>query len=116
MKQPDDPTRAGHIVDAAEAVLRWTHGRSREDFAADDVLQSAVAYQLQIIGEAAAHLSDEFRQSHNDIPWRKIIAMRNVLAHGYMHVDIDRVWDTVVGDLVPLLDVVRPYAPPMEDE
>ena len=55
MKQPDDPTRAGNILDAAETVQRWIAGKSRADFDADDLIRSAVAYQLQIIGEAAAH-------------------------------------------------------------
>jgi uncharacterized protein with HEPN domain len=95
MKQPDDPTRAGHILDAAENVQRWIYGMARQDFVANEVVQSAVAYQLQIIGEAASHLSGQFRQALPDIPWQRIIRMRNVLAHGYMRVDVDIVWDVV---------------------
>jgi len=116
MKQPDDPTRAGHILDAGEKIQQWTRGMSRTAFAANDVVQSADAYQLQIIGEAASHLTEEFRQAQPGIPWRRIIRMRNVLAHGYMHVDVDIVWNTVTEWLTPLLDVVRPVAPPLEDE
>lgn len=61
MKQPEDQIRAGHIVDAAERILRWTEGKPRAAFEADDVLTSGVAYQLAIIGEAASRLSNDFR-------------------------------------------------------
>jgi len=112
MKQPDDQTRAGHIVDAGERILRWTAGKSRADFDADDQLQSAVIYQLQIIGEAASHLSEDFRRAHADIPWRRITGMRHILVHGYMDVDLDIVWDVLTDRLRPLMDTLRPLVPP----
>ncbi|MGH2586694.1 MAG: HepT-like ribonuclease domain-containing protein [Dehalococcoidia bacterium] len=112
MKQPDDETRTGHIVDAGERILRWTEGKSRADLDADDQLQSAVAYQLQIIGEAASHLSEDFRRTYADIPWRRIIGMRHILVHAYMDVDLDLVWDVLAAHLTPLMDTLRPLVPP----
>jgi uncharacterized protein with HEPN domain len=116
MKQPDDPARAGHILDAAEKVLSWIGGKSRAEFDADEVLRSAVAYQLQIIGEAASHLSDEFRLAHPEIPWRDVIGMRNIIVHAYRRVTSSILWSVATGQLGTLIDVVRPIAPPLEDE
>jgi uncharacterized protein with HEPN domain len=116
MKQPDDPTRAGHILDAAETVLRWVAGKTQADFDDDDMLRSAVAYQLQIIGEAASHLSDDFRKAHTEIPWRDVIAMRNIIVHAYQRVAPNILWVVATERLGPLIDVVRPYAPPMEED
>ena len=110
MKQPDDPIRAGHILDAVETVLRWISGKSRAEFDADDVLRSAVTYQLQSIGEAASHLSEQFRDAHPEIPWRDIIGMRNILVHAYRRADPDILWEVATGQLDPLIAVVRPAA------
>lgn len=110
MKQPDDPTRAGHILDAAEKVLRWIDSRSKAEFDSDDILQSAVAYQLQIIGEAAAHLSHEFQIRHSEIPWRDVIGMRQILVHAYRCVDPDILWTVATEQLAELIAAVRPEA------
>ncbi|MBI2759809.1 MAG: DUF86 domain-containing protein, partial [Chloroflexi bacterium] len=107
MKQPDDPMRAGHILDAGELVLQWTAGKTRAEFDEDLLLQSAVAHQVQIIGEAASRLTDAFRRTHADVPWRSIIGMRNILVHDYMDVERDRMWDVVTNHLPPLLEIVR---------
>ena len=57
---------------------------------------------LEIIGEATKRLSPDFRDRHPGIPWRSMAALRDVLAHGYMSVDLEIVWDVVenrLGDL-----------------
>ncbi len=46
---------------------------------------------------------NEFQQTHPDVPWAQIVGMRNRLIHAYFDVDVDRVWDTVVDDLPPLI-------------
>ncbi len=112
MKQPDDATRVRHIIDAAAKVLRWTRGKTRTDFAADEQLQAAVLYEIQIVGEAASRLSQDFRDSRDDIPWPRITGMRHIIVHAYMHVDIEIVWQVVTERLPPLLDVLRKTIPP----
>jgi uncharacterized protein with HEPN domain len=61
-----------------------------------------VVHHLQVIGEAASRLDGEFQDSHPDIPWHEIIAMRNVIVHDYFGLDLDEVWASVRTDL-PLL-------------
>ena len=60
---------------------------------------SAIIRQLGIVGEAVSKLSPEFRSAHPEIPWRDIIAMRNILIHAYRHVDLDKVWVAVSQDV-----------------
>lgn len=70
---------------------------------------------MEIIGEAARRLSDEFRAAHPGIPWRKVIGLRNVLAHRYDEVDDVEVWRLAREEIPPLvqqLEAVLPPAPP----
>ena len=60
------------------------------------------AHHLQIIGEAASKLSEEFRDAHREIAWPQIVAMRNVIAHEYFGIDLDTVWQVVERDLPEL--------------
>jgi uncharacterized protein with HEPN domain len=59
-------------------------------------------HHLQVIGEAAANISDEFTKAHPEIPWPKIIGMRNILVHHYFGIDLNVVWSAVEDDLPPL--------------
>ena len=55
-----------------------------------------------IIGEAANLLTKEFRDMHQEVPWRDIVDMRNALVHGYINTNDTLIWDTYTNDL-PLL-------------
>ena len=101
----------GDIVAAGEAILRYTDGVTFQTFTANDEKRAAVERQVFVIGEAAARLPDEWKQSRPEVPWRKIIGLRNVLAHGYWAIDADELWDVArnkvpefVAQLRPLLD------------
>jgi len=76
----------------------------KKGFLMDSKTQDAVIRQLSIIGEAAAKIPSSLRARHADIPWKDIIAMRNILIHDYSEVNIRRVWETVVRD-VPVLSI-----------
>ncbi len=89
------------ILEAIAAIQRYGD-RDKASFATDELLQAWFLRHLQIIGEAARMLPDEVRGLALDIPWPKIIGMRNVLVHGYFQVDAEIVWDAAVRD-VPAL-------------
>ena len=74
--------------------------------------QSAVIRQLEIIGEATKRLSNEFRETHADIPWRQMAGMRDVLIHAYDHVDIDQVWNVVQQALPDVAEKAKSLLPP----
>lgn len=59
---------------------------------------------IEIIGEAAARLSDETKKKYPQIPWTQIIAMRNRLVHVYFEVDLEQVWKALAEDLPPLVE------------
>jgi uncharacterized protein with HEPN domain len=98
----DDETRLFHMRDAAHEAIGFVNGLTVEALHRDRLLALGLVRCLEIVGEAAAGISTEFRLAHPDLPWREMVAMRNRLIHGYFDVDLDRVWDTVTVDLPPL--------------
>ncbi len=72
---------------------------SRKDFDADENLRLALAYLIQIIGEAASRVSLVFQEGHTEVPWSEIIGMRHKIVHDYLGVDYDIVWEVVTADL-----------------
>ena len=94
--------RLHHILQAIQRIHRSVDGVSREMFFADEDKQGNVVRCLEIIGEAANHVSDEICSANPDIPWPAIIGMRNNLIHGYNEVNYSLVWQTVQNDLKAL--------------
>jgi len=88
---------------AAERIARFTAGRSREDYANDDMLRSAVERQFEIVGvalSAFARAAPERAAAIPELP--QIVGFRNVLAHDYDDVDDEVVWGVVKGKLTEL--------------
>lgn len=83
------------------------------------MLQLAVERCVEIIGEAARNISAPFKGAHPEIPWRLIIAQRNVLAHEYGEVKQDRMWSLAqnhIPILVAQLEPLLPSPPPQTEE
>jgi uncharacterized protein with HEPN domain len=91
------------MVDAIREALSFVRGKERSELDSNRMLALALVQLLEVIGEAASGISDEFRDAHSPIPWKSIIGMRHRLIHGYFDVDLDIVWQTVHTDLPPLL-------------
>jgi uncharacterized protein with HEPN domain len=85
---------------------------TRAEFAVSKLHQNAVIRSLEVIGEAAANVSGQFRDAHPEIPWREIIGMRNRLIHSYSNVSLDIVWDVSCVMLPELIAALRPFVPP----
>ena len=99
----DDRVRLRHMLDAAKEGIRFAHGRTRDDLDTDRMLTFALIKTIEIIGEAAARVSEAGKEAAPGIPWTDIVAMRNRLTHAYFDVDLDRVWDTIKDDVPPLI-------------
>lgn len=78
----------------------------------DRKTQSAVIYQLLIMGEAVKRLSHDFRQQQPQIPWRKIAGTRDTLIHDYDDIDLDEAWRIATEDVPQLLHQLQPLLPP----
>lgn len=102
-----DEIRLRHMLDAAREAVALCAGRSRTDLLQDRVLALALVRCIEIIGEAASRVSPETQAEHVDIPWRDIVGMRNRLIHAYFDIDLDRVLDTLAGDLPPLITAIE---------
>jgi|YNPNPStandDraft_1061719.scaffolds.fasta_scaffold235251_2 uncharacterized protein with HEPN domain len=102
----DPRERLRDILDAIDAIERY-RDRDKVEFEQNELLQVWFVHQLQIIGEAARTLPEETRALAPDIPWLKIIGMRNILVHGYFGIDTEVVWDTVTQDIPALKPAVE---------
>jgi len=91
------------MLDAAQKARRFIQGRERTDLEMDEMLSLAIVRLLEIVGEAAAHVSEPVQASLPGIPWRQITGARNRLIHGYFDVDLDIVWAILQDDLPPLI-------------
>ncbi len=92
---PDDRWRVSHMVEAAEQALAFVHKRQRDDLDADPMLRLALTRAIEIVGEAAAQVSEHGRAELQNIPWSQVVGMRNRLVHAYFDVNLNILWDRV---------------------
>lgn len=90
------------MIEAAEQALAFVAGRSRADLDSDLMLRMALTRAVEIVGEAAAQVSEAGRQEVPEVRWPAIVGMRNRLVHAYFSINANILWDTVQWDL-PLL-------------
>lgn len=103
MSRRDDATLLRDMIAAARAAIHDIEGMPRADFGADPVRGLGLVKCVEIVGEAAGRLSPAFRDRHAELPWGRIVGMRNRLVHAYFEVDDDQIWTTLTQDLPPLL-------------
>ena len=100
MKQPLEYLR--HIGDECAYLMDMQEGLTYDEFVCDETLKRSFVRSLEIIGEAARNIPEEFRQNHQDVEWREMACMRDVLIHAYFGVDYRIVWD-VITQHIPVL-------------
>jgi len=93
-----DRERLLDILEAIEKIQKYA-AYGRERFNDDELIQTWVVHHIQLIGEAAAGLSEESRKEYPEIPWSAIVNMRNILVHAYFKIDLPEVWNSVENDL-----------------
>jgi len=103
----DDRTRLQHMRDAAQEAISFINERKRSDLGDDRQLVLSLVKLIEIVGEAASRISEETQLQISQIPWQDIVGMRNRLIHAYYDIDLDRVWDTVIDDLPPLIELLE---------
>ncbi|GET44290.1 HepT-like ribonuclease domain-containing protein [Microseira wollei] len=108
---PRDNASLLDIVQAAQRVLQFASGLNREELGADVMRQSAILYQIAIMGEATKRLSREFRAAHPEIPWDDVAGMRDIIAHQYDRIDLDIVWQVIEHNIPELLSLIAPLLP-----
>ena len=107
----DDEIRLRHMIEAAREAVSFARSRVRADLEIDRQLALSLVKAIEIVGEAAAQIAESTRTELADIPWTKIVAMRNRLVHGYFNINLDVVWQTVQEDLPTLISKLELLAP-----
>jgi uncharacterized protein with HEPN domain len=106
----DDAVYLRHIAESIELIEQYLAGAdgapSEQLFLHDLRTQDAVLRRLETLADAAGHLSDALKARHPHVPWRQIVAFRNVLAHAYTTIRLDRVWEAITADLQALKTAV----------
>lgn len=100
------------MLNAARAAASFVAERSFEQYQQDLLLRSAVERQVEIIGEAARGLSEDFKSAHPEIPFRAIIAQRHRLIHEYGEIDDKLIWTVATVHVPILIAHLEPLAPP----
>ena len=98
----NDKVYIEHILEAIQTIETYKQGLDFEAFLKNKMASDAIIRELEIIGEASNNISEQFQKKHADVPWRKIIGIRNTLIHEYFGINKKVVWDAVENDLPEL--------------
>ncbi len=93
--------RLQHIIDAILAIESYTKGVTREEFAESSMMFNATLRQLEIMGEAANRLSENILTTHDEVPWARIIGLRNMVIHEYFGIDDKMIWNIIQYNIPP---------------
>jgi len=104
MKLDRDISILEHIVSYCEQIEQTVvrFGNDYEIFVNDAIYRNAAALCILQIGELVGKLTEEFRTTHTAVPWRKIKAMRNIVAHSYGSIDSEITWEIIQDDIPEL--------------
>ncbi|MCL4547024.1 MAG: DUF86 domain-containing protein [Bacteroidetes bacterium] len=94
-----DSIRKQHMLDAIDEALSFASGKTRTGLDADRMLVLSLIKEIEIIGEAASKISENYKANFSEVPWTDIVGMRNRLIHGYFEVDLNILWNTITKDL-----------------
>lgn len=110
MREPlKDPVRLQHIMDAICRIQEFVDGYTEESLNTDIRTKHAIAYNIQIIGEAVYKLTKEFKQLHPETPWSMIEKMRHILVHDYYQVNMQIMWMVITDDIPSLKNDIERY-------
>lgn len=96
------------MLEYTRALQCFVLGKRYHDYLSDRQLRLAVERRIEVVGEAARNVSDEFLRAHPAIPWRKIIAQRHVLAHEHGEPRHDRIWRVATESVPPRISQLEP--------
>ena len=73
-----------------------------------------LAKLIEIIGEASYKLTTDFKDSHRELPWEIIVSMRHIMVHGYYTIKPEKVWETILEDIPPMIPILEKYLAELE--
>ena len=106
-----DAIHLADIIKSGRMIQDYVSGTSRQAFLRNTQVQDSVVRRLEIIGEAAGRVSQQFRDENPDVPWSEMRGMRNRVIHRYDDIDMDIVWETVEQDIPRLIAQLERLVP-----
>ena len=97
-----DKVRLLHMLNAIEEIENYTKDVELDAFMSNSMMFNASIRQLEILGEASNRLSDKVLQENKDIPWARIVALRNFAIHEYFGIDSNAIWLVIKNKLPEL--------------
>ena len=116
---PHDKQAQSYLWDMREAardITGFIRGVKFHEFENNKMLRSAMERQLLIIGEAAVHISPQFRGEHPEVAWKYFIEFRNILAHEYGETLLNRIWLAATQGVPELLAALLKLLPEQDDK
>ena len=112
MSRRNPLVRIRHMLDYSREAVEMAKDKTAEELSKNRQLNLALTHLVELIGKAASQVRRNVQARYPEIPWPKIVSMRNRLIHGYDFVDYDILWDTVNTDLPPLITALEKVIPP----
>lgn len=97
-----DIARLKHIIEAIQEIESYISTEDFQAFMNNSMMRFACIKQMEIIGEASNHISDELKDRFSEIEWTQIVGMRNVFVHEYFGVDTNILWEIIKNDIPEL--------------
>ena len=113
-EKPKDINRLSHIIEAIDNLFEFTKDTSFEEYKNNKILRFAIIKNLEIIGEAAYLLTNEFKEKHPEIEWKIIIGMRHVVVLGYYQFRYEMLLETLQKELQQLIEKIEQYKRELE--
>lgn len=102
----DDRLYLIHIRECCSKILAYA-ADGKDAFLSDVKGQDAALRNLQVLAESAKRVTDDLKQAHPEIPWRRVMSIRNVLVHDYLGVDLGRIWEIIDREIAELESKVQ---------
>jgi uncharacterized protein with HEPN domain len=87
---------------AAEKILDYSSGISFDELSSDELRKDAILRNIQVLGDAAKSIPQEFKSLHQEVDWKGVSGLRDIITHQYFRVDWSLIWTAIGADL-PLL-------------
>ncbi len=96
-----------HILESINLIEEYIKDKNKNDFLNSKQLQDSIIRRIEIIGEAVKNLNESIKKKNNNIPWKEIAGMRDILIHQYFGIDLDLTWETIIKDLPEFKDKIN---------
>ncbi len=101
--QKENSVYLKHILDCIFRIRLYVKDLSKEQFLEQFMVQDAVIRNFEIIGEATKNISVEYRETNNQIQWKKMAGFRDKLIHNYFGIQLETIWLTII-EILPDLE------------